>query len=129
VFDPKEFICVSIGFCQPNRSEAEYRTAISRALYTVFLWAREELDARLGNIKSISEEYKGDEHGRVRACFKLGGGCPNYQVYTRLGALYKLRTKSDYNLHETVTLDDVKQALEFAQYISWVFEDLLFKKA
>jgi hypothetical protein len=125
MFDPKEFIGVCRGLCQPGRSEAEYRTAVSRALYGVFLWAREELDARGCHVKADTYKEKPFEHDRVRSSFKTGK-FRHDGVSSRLGGLYKLRYGSDYDLDVTINQGDVTQALEYVNYIQDAFEKGLF---
>lgn len=125
MFDPKEFINVSICLSKAGLSEAKYRTAISRALYGVFLWAREELDSRDEKVKAMSDEERPYEHSKVRYCFKQGTFSHD-GVSHRLGGLYKLRYRSDYDLDITIQQSDVEQALEYVQYIQNAFETTLF---
>jgi uncharacterized protein (UPF0332 family) len=122
VFDPKEFIIVCQSLCCPGRSEAEYRTAISRALYGVFLWAREELENREQKVKVLGND-KSSEHSKVRERFKHGK-FRNDQVSQRLGALYDLRWRSDYVLDTSIKHTDVQQALLYVDYIKEAFETL-----
>lgn len=124
-FNPKDFLALGKSFQKPDLSEAQYRTAISRTLYGVFLWAREELETRGAKKKATSWESKPFEHSSVRACFDKGK-FRHDKVKSRLDALYELRYKSDYSLEESVSLDDLLHALDHAQYIGNAFEKSLF---
>jgi hypothetical protein len=125
VFDPKEFLKVASSFNKTGLSEAEYRTGISRTLYGIFLWAREELESRGEKVKAITADEASLEHSRVRQCFKHGS-YKHYMVCNRLGGLFRLRYKSDYNLQNVVQREDLQQALEYAEYIRSVFKKSLF---
>ena len=127
MFDPKGFIDIARELAVDKKTEAEYRTATSRALYGVFLIAREELESRGERVKVSSPGFKGDEHSKVRAKFKSGKFAHSY-VSQRLGSLYDLRYLSDYNLTEVIGLNDVKQALECVDYIQRAFNESLFKR-
>lgn len=128
MFDPREFISVSRALCAPGLTEAQYRTAVSRALYGVFLQAREELDSRGEKVKVTSREYATDEHAKVRQRFKVGGNFRHDGVSQRLGGLYKLRYMSDYNLDVTVKQRHLLQALNYVDYIENAFKTTLFAK-
>jgi hypothetical protein len=125
VFDPKDFLKVASSLNKTGLSEAEYRTGISRTPYGIFLWAREELESRGEKVKAISADEASLEHSRVRQCFKHGS-YKHYMVSNRLGGLYRLRYKSDYNLQDDVQREDLQQAIEYAEYIRNVFEKSLF---
>ena len=126
MFNPNEFIDVSHSLSIAGRTEAEYRTAIGRALYGVFLRAREELEARGGRVKVSDPGTAGDEHGKVRARFKTGKFAHD-KVWARLSSLYNLRNTSDYDLDATVSQQDVLQALEYVEYIQNAFDTALFQ--
>ena len=123
MFDPKEFISLARGFSEPGRSEADYRTAISRSLYGIFLWAREELDQRGQHVKT----GESNEHSKVRQCFKEGP-YRHSSTSQRLGGLYDLRYKSDYTLDVVVRYEDLVQALEYVDYLENVFKTYHFAK-
>jgi len=125
MFDPQAFIALSYTLSEAGRSEAEYRTAISRALYGVFLWAREELHARGEHVKLVDESEKPQEHSRVREKFKRGK-FRHDGVSQRLGALYKSRYRSDYDLEIIVQRSEVLQVLEYVDYIRDRFTNRLF---
>lgn len=126
MFDPKDFISLSKALCTTGLTEAQYRTAVSRALYGVFLWAREELAQRGEKVKVTSQEYAPDEHSKVRQCFKIGGHFRHDGVSQRLGGLYRLRNTSDYDLDANVEQSDLVQALQYVAYIKTAFETALF---
>ena len=123
MFNPDAFVDVSRSLSGKGRNEAEYRTAISRSLYGIFLWAREELDQRGQNVKTGEP----NEHGKVRYCF-FEGPYKHFKTWERLGSLYKLRNKSDYTLDVTVQYADLVQALGYVEYIENVFDNVLFTK-
>ena len=125
MFDPKDFIGLCRGSCSEGHSEAEYRTAISRALYGVFLWAREELASRGEPVKVTRVEDRAFEHSKVRSRFKQGK-FRHDGVLQRLGGLYQLRWKSDYDLDAIMKQEDVVQALEYVNYIESTFKESLF---
>ena len=118
-FDPREFLKLARCFAGPGLGEAEYRTAICRTLYGLFLWARAELEARGEDVR-IFGDHRGGEHGRVRARFKQGRFRRD-NVWHRLGSLYDLRNNSDYDLDVPVGRDQVREALELADYIETIF--------
>lgn len=120
MFDPMTFIDVACKLSKPDGTEAEYRTAVSRVLYAIFLTAREELDRTGVRVKESDPAKKGLEHGNVRAAFKRGR-FRHDQLSQRLGALYDLRTSGDYELGSTIARDDVLQAFEYARYIQSAF--------
>jgi len=122
-FDPNEFITVCRDLCRPESSQAEHRTAVGRALYGVFLWAREELESRGERVKVTALENKSQEHSKVRQRFK-SGRFSHHGISQRLGGLYKLRWKSDYDLDVTIRYEDVVQALEYVDYIHDTFAQL-----
>jgi len=126
MFNPDAFIDISRSFSGSGRNEAEYRTAIGRALYGVFLTAREELEARGMKVKISDPSGRGEEHAKVRAAFKKGD-FRHDTVSQRFGALYELRYKSDYDLDATVNRQDVLHALEYVHYIQKAFATDLFR--
>jgi hypothetical protein len=128
MFNPNAFIDISRSLSDSGRNEAEYRTATGRALYGVYLIAREELEARGMKVKVSDPSRRGEEHGKVRAAFKQGK-FRHYKVSQRFGALYDLRYKSDYDLEATVNQEDVLQALQYVDYIQEAFDTDLFKNS
>jgi len=126
MFNPDEFIGVSRSLSDAGRNEAEYRTATSRALYGVYLIAREKLEARGIKVKVLDPNRRGEEHGNVRAAFKQGK-FRHDKVSQRFSALYDLRYTSDYDLDATVGRQDVLQALQYVKYIQEAFATVLFK--
>jgi hypothetical protein len=126
MFNPDAFIDISQSLSAEGKNEAEYRTAIGRALYGIFLRAREELELRGKNVKVSDPNKRMDEHPKVRAAFKTGK-FRHDGVSQRLGALYGLRYKSDYDLNTTIKHGHALQALEYVDYIQLVFRTTLFK--
>jgi hypothetical protein len=126
MFNPNAFIDISRSLSGSGRHEAEYRTATGRALYGVYLIAREELEARGKKVKVSDPNRRGEEHGNVRAAFKQGK-FSHAKVSQRFSALYDLRYKSDYDLEATVNREDVLQALQYVDYIQKAFDTDLFK--
>jgi hypothetical protein len=126
MFNPDAFIDLSRSLSGEDKNEAEYRTAIGRALYGVFLRAREELQLRGMNVKVSDPNRRMDEHAKVRAAFKTGK-FRHDAVSQRFGALYGLRYKSDYDLGTTISQADTLQALEYVDYIQLAFRTALFK--
>lgn len=126
MFNPDTFIDVSQSLSHEGKNEAEYRTAIGRALYGIFLRAREELQLRGMNVKVLDPNRRMDEHPKVRAAFKRGK-FRHDGVSQRFGALYDLRYKSDYDLDTSIRHRDALQALEYVNYIRAAFRTALFK--
>lgn len=126
MFNPDAFIDVSRSLSGDGKNEAEYRTAIGRALYGIFLRAREELEVRGARVKVSDPSTRGDEHANVRAKFKRGKFLHD-GVSQRFGSLYELRYKSDYDLDATVKQQEALQALEYVKYIQKAFDTTLFK--
>lgn len=128
MFDPLDFLNVTRQFSDDGLGEAQYRTAVSRALYAVFLRAREELAARGQRTKAVTDDERPFEHSWVRECFKWSPRerrpFEHYGVSQRLGQLYAIRGRADYNLETRVGKGDVDQALDGVNYIMWVFDDM-----
>lgn len=122
-FDPNCFIALSREFSEDDKSEAEYRTAINRAYYGIFLLAREELSSREQPVKTGHS----DEHSKVRECFRKKP-FRNDTVAHRLGSLYGDRAKADYNLEVTIGHPELKQSLEYVDYIIKAFHESLFNR-
>lgn len=127
MFNPRDFLQICCTCSGPDRSEAEYRTAVSRALYGVFLWAREELEARGEHVKVSARAQGPLEHSKVRQRFKEGK-FRHDGVSQRLSGLYRLRYDGDYNLDTSVGQSHVKQALQYVKYIERQFDENLFSR-
>jgi hypothetical protein len=129
VFRPEEFLELSHQLLAGDSfEEARYRTIASRSLYAIFLIAREELDKRGCKVKAVSPDYFYQEHNSVRNEFKVGGKFRHDRVSNRLDGLYRLRWHADYRLKERFTNRSAQQALEYADYILWVFSEKLFRE-
>ena len=126
-FDPNGFLDVGRALTKEGKTEADYRTAISRFLYGVFLRAREELEARGQKVKASDPSLGGAEHGNVRDKLKRGKFRHDL-ASARLGSLYHLRYTSDYDLETTIHRNDAEQALEYVEYIQKTFDTRLFER-
>jgi len=127
VFNPRTFLEFARQLSLPNLGEVEYSTAIGRAYYSVFLVAREELNARGGEVKQQSPIYANLEHSKVRERFRTGR-FKHSGVASRLRDLYLLKVRADYEIAgNAITKEHVDQALEYADYIFRVFDRLLFR--
>jgi uncharacterized protein (UPF0332 family) len=103
-----------------NSSEESYfRTSVSRSYYSVFLEAREKLEAR--GVKFILK-WPGEIHQQVilkLKQLKLG------HIADKLDHLRNLRSKSDYFIKEIVDQAAARKALMLARYIyTKIQEDL-----
>ncbi len=122
-FDPYEFINISRSLDTANKSEGEYRTAVSRAYYGILLLAREELLAR-GKIPKIVDRTV---HHKVSASF-------NFKPYrhdgvrSRLDSLYRDRVIADYEVEPKIGQKVLKRSLNKVDYILDVFTKALFTK-
>ena len=94
MFNPRMFLEFAVRLSRPNLSEAEYRTAIGRAYYSVFLVAREELNARGSQVKQEDSSYGNLEHSKVRERFR-NGRFKHSGVSSRIRDLYSLRVRAD----------------------------------
>ena len=107
-FDPLEFLGVAEYLANNDATEADFRTAVSRTYYAVFLVVRDRF--RVEGRRNI--------HGRVmgvlRSYDKIAG--------ERFDSLRDLRTLADYRLRDLDTLDrnwedNYRKARRFAELI------------
>ncbi len=94
-FDPEDFLSLAKNLTSASSaSEADLRTAISRAYYAVYLRARETLIAA-GEMQSTKS---GADHGIVISKLRSRGGSLGDQV----DWLRVRRTRADYRLASPV---------------------------
>jgi hypothetical protein len=119
-FDWKDFVMVSRFLQQQvgsvDNSEAFLRTALGRAYYGAFCYARNYARDWLG----FKPKYEGDDHGRLRAHLKMK---KRWRVAEKLERLRDLRNECDYQDQLSI---DLEAALEFALGdADYVFSGLL----
>lgn len=109
MFDSLEFVALAERLAQTDPSEAEYRTAIGRAYYGVFLVARTHEETRCGRKFAKT----GSAHGDVKRSLE------DFDAYISedLDTLRKLRNRADYELEYRNAANDCHAALESARYI------------
>ena len=66
MFDPRTFLRIAGSLAATTNDEAVLRTAVGRALYTVFLYAREGLEQNGVVVKEVDPVRLSLEHGNVR---------------------------------------------------------------
>lgn len=109
-FDPADFLALARALAgTTDPSEAELRTAISRAYYAVFLKARENL-VRLGR---ITPTQSGEDHGLVIATLRGHGGPHGDQ----LDKLRRNRGQADYQLEPPIDARFANSVLSLATYL------------
>ena len=109
-FDPGDFLTLARSLAsKPGATEAELRTAVSRAYYAVFLKARENL-VRLGR---MSPTQSGGDHGPVIATLRGHGGPHGDQ----LDKLRRNRGQADYQLEPPIDAPFAKSVLSLAGYL------------
>ncbi len=107
-FNPAGFLELASSLARRNRAnQAELRSAISRAYYSVFLYARERLMAA----GRISPTGSPTDHGLVVERLRSLGGPQGDQV----DKLRKRRNQADYNLRQYVTRGKARQAVTVAE--------------
>jgi hypothetical protein len=110
LFDPEGFLTVARDLSsKAGASEAELRTAVSRAYYAVFLKAR-STQIRLGRMAATGG---GDEHFLVIQCLRGQGGPQGDQ----LDKLRKNRGVADYVLDATVDMPLTNSQVSLAGYL------------
>ena len=109
-FDPSGFLQLAASLSRKDgATEAELRTAVSRAYYAVFLHARE----RLAAAGRINPTGRGTDHELVIGALRSLGGSQGDQV----DKLRRSRNRADYNLRRTVSSGQARQATALAAAI------------
>jgi hypothetical protein len=118
-FDWKEYVELSRFLQQQvgngGNQEARFRSALSRAYYGAFCFARNYARDWLG----FQPRYEGEDHGRLRAHLKKS---KRWRVSEKLERLRDWRNESDYR--DELTFDS-QSALGFAlNEASYIFSSL-----
>lgn len=105
--NPSQFRAVAdrVRVCSDGLAEACSRTAISRYYYAVFLEARNRIEADSGVVLK-----PWDKHEQVRKAFARSTDPELSAIGLMLGALRKLRTEADYDLHVASDPTDLREA-------------------
>ena len=103
MFDPPQFF--SLAQKLASGDEVSVRTSVSRAYYSAFLVAREEL--------GLSRERAPDVHKRVIEELRV----KSHPVANRLHLLRRMRNTADYELDTCVKSRDAQEALTLAMRI------------
>lgn len=93
--DPADFISLAIRLSTSN-SEADLRTAVSRAYYGALHSVREFLE-ECGLYLSKRELHGAEIHTKVRFCLAGSGHADAVDAATKLGSLRNLRNEADYD--------------------------------
>jgi cytosine/adenosine deaminase-related metal-dependent hydrolase len=96
-FDPEEFLALADRLSK-GTSQAELRSAISRAYYAVFLRAREEM-ASSGTTTGTSSDHAIVARAQSR------------QARGNLNTLRRMRNRADYNLQASFSQIDARVAV------------------
>ena len=109
-FDPKGFLDLAKSLADnPGGGQAEYRSALSRAYYAVFLTARESLVAQ----KIISPTMSPSDHPLVISALRA----INTTVGNQLDKLRTKRNRADYDLAAQVSQAEAQQTVGTAYYL------------
>ena len=107
-FNAQDFLALADQLANdPAGDEAKYRSALSRAYYALFLYARESLIARGVMVSSFS----GTDHGLVIQTLRASSQGDADQ----LGKLRNKRNRADYNLQIHVGASEAKQTVASAR--------------
>jgi uncharacterized protein (UPF0332 family) len=107
-FDPADFLAVARRLTR-GHSEGDYRSAISRAYYAVFLRNREAL-TKSG---TIATSNSGQDHGLVFRALRNR----NRTLGREFDRLRRARTSADYDLMARPTRED---AADFVRLAAWL---------
>jgi hypothetical protein len=107
-FDPREFLELAKNLVSGDTpTQAQLRTAVSRAYYATHLAGRE----RLSETGKFSASGTGEDHLNVIAVLKSMDGALGDQ----LDRLRILRNRADYNLLHEFQANDTKFAVSLAE--------------
>src|SRR5712692_6446729 len=119
-FDWKEYVELSRFLQQPvgngGNQEARFRSALSRAYYGAFCYARNYARDWLG----FQPRYEGEDHGRLRAHLKKS---KRWRVSEKLERLRDWRNECDYQ--DQLTLDLASALVSALGEASYVFSSLV----
>jgi len=106
MFDPRDFILLAKSLAAEGASEADVRTAISRAYYGSFLLARSQ--TRL-------DDLRGPEVHRLvlESLYRLE--LPH--LATRLHTLRTMRNEADYDTTKTITPVSARKSIRLAELV------------
>lgn len=107
MFAPTDFCNLAAQLSSRSSDEASLRTSVSRSYYSVFLSAREKLDA-LGH---YHPKGAGVDHSRVRGALASIG---RRDLANKILGLYIRRGKADYDLNISVSQIQAQQAVQIA---------------
>ena len=107
-FDPGDFLTLAKSLVAGDSpTQAQLRTAVSRAYYATHLVTRE----RLAETAKLAASGTGEDHLNVIAVLKsMGGGLGD-----QLDRLRILRNRADYNLNLELQINDTKLAVSLAE--------------
>jgi len=109
-FDPKDFLDFATALAVDSElSEAEYRSAISRAYYAVHLHARQQLTAQ-GRLVAAGARR---DHGSVIDALRA----VNRTIEDQVDRLRVERNRSDYDLEAEIDHRDALAAITLAQSV------------
>lgn len=96
MIDPADFLAVAIKLSN-GRHEADLRSAVSRAYYGAFHFARELIE-ECGVKISRKQLYAADVHRKVRFCLDHSGSTLAVKAAEKLDSLRERRNAADYDL-------------------------------
>ena len=106
--DPKDFFKTAKKL-KDSDLESDLRTSMGRSYYAVFLYFRDYL-ANLG----LKNRDNKSVHFFVQACLSNSQIKKAQQLSTILGNLHGKRKKADYNLNESISLNEANDTYEDA---------------
>jgi uncharacterized protein (UPF0332 family) len=110
VFDPLDFLKLAEELSSET-DEASWRTSISRAYYSMFLLAREEVKKRVSN--NLDLKRAGSHQVIINTLKEL----QFYNIADKLNGLRLMRVNADYCLDININHDSVNKALQLAKDI------------
>lgn len=109
-FNPCDFLTMATNLCNGN-TESQFRTSVSRSYYSVFLLARDKIEAKYGKFQV---QRHGDVHQRVidkLIDLRL------FKIASKLDGLRANRRNADYFLNQTIEQRHAENSLKLANNI------------
>ena len=114
MIEPDDFYNLAVSLYKDHPEREEYiRTAINRAYYAAYHEWRNFAEFK---DQSIAQKIK-DTHKLMHRVLLEWIRKFDVAMFTHIKDLYDLRTKSDYEIKNNITLDDVENALNHSKVL------------